>query len=96
MGTTVLGHFPSYINLSHAIGARHFDIGAAVWVALNPPNRWAANRHFLNQMMHARDQFVLSSNPRLARPGSWFFHELFYLRSNRHPVPSVAITAWIP
>lgn len=72
LGTTVLGSYPGYVALSDLIGARRFDLGPSAWSALSPADPWAANRRFLDQMLAANDTFVLSVDPRLVRPGTWF------------------------
>ena len=82
MAQTVLGSYPSYIYLSDQIGSRRFEIEPNAWFYLTAPLQWGANRYFLDTMRRAGDQFVCSSDPRLARPGSGFFRELHYLRVN--------------
>ena len=85
MGTTVIGSYPRYIHVSDQLGGRRFDVGSHAWSALGSyASRWQANVYFLNQMMKAGDVIVMSSDPRAARPGSWYFHELNYLRSIGH------------
>lgn len=89
---TVLGHFPGYIMLSDKLGARRFDVGPTAWATMGPAAAWAANRHFLNAMIGAGDNFVLSVNPRLVRPGTWLFRELIHLHACRVRIPRVP--AW--
>ena len=87
LATTVLGSFPAYISLSDHIGSRRFDIDPGVWVGLTRALQWTANRYFLDAMFAAGDRFLLTSDPALARPGSWLFHELHHLRSQGASVP---------
>ena len=89
--TTVLGAFPGYIALSDKIGARRFELAPSVWGALSATAQWDANRHFLDSMVAAGDTFVLSINPRLARPGTWLFRELRHLRARRIPGPATPV-----
>ena len=89
--TTVLGHFPGYITLSDKLGARRFDVGPTAWATMAPTTAWAANRHFLNEMIRASDCFVLSVNPRLVRPGTWLFRELVHLRAGGHRIPRAPV-----
>ena len=99
LAITILGSFPSYTRLSDQIGSRRFEIDPAVWVSLSRPRQWAANRHFLDAMVAAGDKFILSSDPSLARPGSWLFHELHHLRTLGAKVPSIPSThtvMWVP
>ena len=100
MGTTVLGNYPGYIALSDDLGARRFDIFPAAWQALYVQGgrafQWNANCYFLALMNAANDRFVFSSDPRLARPGSWFFQELRYLRSCGVSLTSAAKNVWVP
>ena len=88
LATTVLGSFPTCINLSDHIGSRRFDIDPGVWVGLTRALQWTANRYFLDAMFAAGDRFLLASDPALARPGSWLFHELHHLRSRGASVPT--------
>ena len=87
LATTVLGSFPTYISLSDHIGSRRFDIDPGVWVGLTRALQWTANRYFLDAMFAAGDSILLASDPALARPGSWLFHELHHLRSRGASVP---------
>lgn len=80
MATTVLGSIPTYISLSDHIGSRRFDIDPGVWVGLTRTLQWTANRYFLDTVFSAGDRILLASDPALARPGSWLFHELHHLR----------------
>ena len=87
MGTTVLGSYLSYTNLSNQLGARRFEIDPNVWATLaQHSQQWVANKYFLDQMVAAGDKFIFSSDPLLARPGSWFFRELYYLHTKHVPV----------
>ena len=94
MGTTVIGTFPRYIHVSDQLGGRRFDIGTHAWSALGTKAlKWRANAYFLDQMMKAGDAFVMSSDPQTARPGSWYFDELNYLRSKGHVLATHSI--WV-
>ena len=79
MATTAIGSNPSYITLSDNVGARRLEIEPTMWSASPPSGQWRADQYFLDAMLRAGDTFIFSSNPRLARPGSWFFRELRYL-----------------
>lgn len=93
MGISVLGSFPEYVKVSDDLGARRFDIGEA-WSALpDEAAQWEANRYFLDSMLSADDTFVWSTDPRSARPGSWFFREVRYLRSKGKRSPTRKI--WV-
>ena len=89
MGVSVIGSFPGYIQVSDELGARRYDIGPAAWSALpDDAARWAANRHFLDTVLAARDTFVWAADPRSARPSSWLFREACCLRSKGVPFPT--------
>lgn len=95
MGISVVGSYPHYIAVSDDLGARRFDIGSVAWSALpDSATRWAANRYFLDSKMKARDKFFWATDPKLARPGSWFFQEVNYLRSKGVSLPTQR--AWLP
>lgn len=95
LATTVLGHYPGYIALSDQIGSRRFDMDPGVWAGLPHRAQWAANQYFLDAMADADDIFVLSADPTLARPGSWFFHELNHLRQRGVSVAGAPTSVWV-
>ena len=80
-GTTVLGHYPGYVQLSEKLGARRFDIPQDVWARMSDAERWAANRRFLDRTIARGDDIVLATSVDRARPGSFFERELRYLIS---------------
>ena len=81
MSVVVIGHFPKYLRVSDKLGARDFSLSTATWNRLNPTEKWAENKRFLDRAINGQDQFVFSHPPFLARPGSWYDLELRYLRS---------------
>ena len=77
-GITVLGHYPEYVNVSEAMGARRFQIPESVWNRMTDAERWAANQKFLDRTIAHGDQIILATPAGNARPGSWFKRELEY------------------
>lgn len=77
---TVLGHYPSYRNLSDELRARHFEVTSAGWQRLGQFQlQWLENKHFLDRTLLRGDPIILSTSPRYARRGSSFSMELRYL-----------------
>lgn len=77
---TVLGHYPSYRNLSDELRARHFEVTSSGWQVLGQFGlQWVENKHFLDRTLLRGDPIILSTSPRLARRGSSFSMELRYL-----------------
>ena len=82
MTNTVLGHYPGYLNLAAKLhAANRFSIPKSRWQRMSPNARWSANTQFLQAAINANDCFCFSHHPSLARRGSYFFHELRFLRS---------------
>ncbi|HWH96614.1 MAG TPA: hypothetical protein VNT03_22315 [Baekduia sp.] len=44
--TTVLGHYPEYVQLAEQIDARTFSVPGHAWDAMSPAEQWAANQKF--------------------------------------------------
>ena len=88
MAIGVIGRFPGYIRVSDYLGARRLDIDPVIWNPLDRATQWAANKYFLDTMLAAGDRFVWETDPRLARPGSFFFREVHYLRLKGVPFPT--------
>ena len=74
-GQTVLGHFPEYIDKAKRMNASYYDIGDA-WNDLDPDQRWAANKHFLDKIASREDQILLSHSKGNIRKGSYLEREV--------------------
>jgi len=57
----VLVKYPDYTRLADELGARRFSIPDAVWDAMGPTERWAANQAVLDQAIADRIPIVLSN-----------------------------------
>lgn len=79
-GVTILGRYPSYLQLSDSLGARHFEVSPITWATMNATNRWNENRFFLDRTMSRNERIVLSTPPAYAPIGSFYWMELRYLR----------------
>jgi RHS repeat-associated protein len=86
--TTVLGHYPEYVNLAETIGARRFQIPTNVWNKMTATEQWAANTKFLDRMIVRGDNIRLATPLSQVRPGSFFHRELSYLFSKGYKVSS--------
>lgn len=60
-GTSVLGHYPEYIELAQSVGARHFNIPDDVWRGMSAAERTALNQRFLDDLASAGDDVLLSN-----------------------------------
>jgi RHS repeat-associated protein len=80
-GTSVLGHFPAYIEKAAELGARRFSIPNHVWEKMSPAERWSANQKFLDRLMARGDEVVLTPPLGRVTPGSTFERELQYMLS---------------
>ncbi len=80
-GTTVLGHYPDYVNLSNELGANRFEIPSEIWNKMTPSEQWTANQRFLDRMVLRGDKVRLATPISKVRPGSFLEKELNYLFS---------------
>jgi RHS repeat-associated protein len=87
-GTTVLGHYPEYMELADSKGHRRFDIPMKAWNKMSDAERWSANQKFLDRTISRGDEIVLSTPLQNVKPGSYFERELQYL-SGKGYRPSV-------
>jgi len=82
-GTTVLGHFPEYLQKADELGARRFSIPTQIWASMGEGQRWAANEKFLERVAARRDKIVLSNHITKVRPGSSLEREVKYMLSQK-------------
>ncbi|GAA4314351.1 RHS repeat-associated core domain-containing protein [Compostibacter hankyongensis] len=87
-GTTVLGHYPEYINLASKINAKRFNIPTKVWEGMTDVQRWAANQKFLDRMILRGDNIRLATPLNRVKPGSYYQKELNYLFEKGYKVSS--------
>jgi hypothetical protein len=78
-GRSVLGHHPEYLKVASDLGAKRFDVPESIWKAMSEPERWAANRKFLDRAIARSDDIVLATPLEQMRPGSYFAREVDYL-----------------
>ena len=77
--TTVLGHYPEYVEWGRRLRANTFQVPAETWNKLSPAQRTALNRRFLDQAIARGDKIMLATPCTKVRPGSAFAWELEYL-----------------
>jgi hypothetical protein len=94
-GSTVLGHYPEYMDMADSLGHRRFDIPKAAWDSMTDAQRWAANQKFLDRTISRGDNILLSTPLDKVRPRSYFERELQYLSSKGY-TPSADGTRLIP
>ena len=59
--TTILGHYPEYVEISEQLGARRFQIPTEVWNKMSPAEQWAANQKFLDRTILRGDSIRLAT-----------------------------------
>lgn len=94
-GSTVLGHYPEYMNMADSLGHRRFDIPKAAWDKMTDAQRWAANQKFLDRTISRGDDNLLSTPLDKVKPGSYLERELQYL-SGKGYRPSADGTRLVP
>ena len=78
-GTTVLGHYPGYIELGNESGYRYFNIASDVWDKMTPGEQWAANVRFLERTIKKNDIIKLSTPFNEIRQNTSLSKEIEYL-----------------
>jgi RHS repeat-associated protein len=78
-GTSVLGHFPVYLEKAAELGARRFSIPPNIWAKMSSAEQWAANQKFLDRLILRGDQVVLTTPIDAVRAGSSLEREVQYL-----------------
>ncbi len=78
-GTSVLGHYPGYLDLAEATGGNVFNIPTSVWRTMSKAEQEAANLGFLQGIVARGDDVLLSVSAKKVRPGSALESELDYL-----------------
>ena len=87
-GTTVLGHFPEYMDLANKIGANRFSIPTKIWDTMTNAERWTANSKFLDRMIRRGDDIILATPMNKIKPGSYYAKEIEYLLSKGYKLSS--------
>jgi RHS repeat-associated protein len=75
----VIGHYPRYLQVGEAIGAKTFNIAPDVWKSMSKAAQWAANKQFLDDGIDAGAEFVMSTRRADIRAGSDLAKEVNYL-----------------
>jgi hypothetical protein len=85
-GTTVLGHFPAYVDLAKQLNANYLDFPPGTWDVLTDAQRWAINQKFIDDAIARGDDFILATPPNAVRPGSYLDREIQYLLSQGYVI----------
>lgn len=80
-GIRSLGHYPDYVDLARATGAKYFSVPDPIWNRMNPVEQWTANQKFLDRGILGGDTFLLATPISGMRAGSWYEREINYLLS---------------
>jgi hypothetical protein len=75
----VLGHYPEYLQVAEAIGAKAFNIPTKIWNAMSESAQWAANQKFLDRGVAQDAEFVMATARADIRAGSALVREVTYL-----------------
>jgi hypothetical protein len=81
-GVRVLGHFPDYVNVAKAIGAKYFSVPDAIWNSWTNAEQWAANQKFLDRGIAQGDTFRLATPVDIMRIPSYYADEINHLLKN--------------
>ena len=76
-GTTVIGHYPKYVQLSGK--NRFFYVPKQAWNGMSKKQQWAANKKFLDRTIKRGDRIVLKT-PKV-QSGTALSKEIAYLKS---------------
>lgn len=87
-GTSVLGHYPEYVNLAKSLGAKRFNIPTNIWEGMRTAEKWGANQKFLDRMILRGDNIRLATPLSQVKPGSFYQQELNYLFGKGYKVSS--------
>jgi RHS repeat-associated protein len=86
LGTTVLGHYPDYVNLADDLAASRFQIPGKIWDNMTPDQQWGANQKFLDRMIKRGDNIRLATPIDKVKPGSFYEKELNYMMDKGYKV----------
>ncbi len=87
-GTTVLGSYPEYVELSDELGARRYQIPEDTWSNMTDTERWDANQKFLDRTISRGDEVILSNSGHDVRTGSYLAQEIEYMKSEGYSLSS--------
>ncbi len=79
-GTSVIGHYPDYVNMAKDLKANYFSIPTEQWNAMSETERWAANQKFLDEAAARGSTFRLATSLSEMKKGSYFAREVQYLK----------------
>ncbi len=78
----VIGHYPEYMQVGEAIGAKTFNIPMEVWNKMSPAAQWAANKKFLDRGIAEGAEFVMATRRGEIGAGTALAREVDYLLEN--------------
>lgn len=79
-GVCVIGHFPDYRVIASRIGGFCFDLPLHEMRALSAEKLWRKNCQFLQERQNRHDVFLLVTNQKEIREGSWLEREYAFLK----------------
>jgi hypothetical protein len=81
-GVRVIGHYPAYTDTAKRLNAKVFSVPEPFWKALSDPEKWIANKKFLDRAIAGHNPFLLATPRDKIRRGSDFEREVKYLLEN--------------
>jgi hypothetical protein len=82
VATRVIGHYPEYLQVGEAIGAKTFQIPAKIWNSMSVAEQWGANQRFLDRGIREGAEFVMATRRSDIVAGSMLSREVGYLLKN--------------
>lgn len=92
----VLGHYPEYVDVAKATGARTFQVPTKIWDSMPSAEQWTANQKFLDRAITRGSNVHLATPANAAREGSFFERELLYMQSQRYKVADDGMSLLAP
>ncbi len=80
-GVCVIGHFPDYVDIADKIGGFCFDLPEQEMFSLSAEQLWNKNCQFLQERQRHHDVFLLVTNQKQIRKGSWLEREFAFLKN---------------
>lgn len=78
----VIGHYPEYLQVGEAIGAKTFNIPAKIWSSMSAAEQWGANQRFLDRGIREGAEFVMATRQSDIMVGTMLSREVNYLMKN--------------
>jgi hypothetical protein len=78
-GTSVIGHYPDYVDMAKDLKVNYFSVPTEQWNAMSEAERWITNQKFLDEAAARGSTFRLATSLSEMKKGSYFAREVQYL-----------------